>query len=125
MLIFLRPKDISENLKLPNYVLVPVTQIRMFRRIVKSSYKVRLYIGNGIYRKLRPIWVEIDLRNFERTHQHEPTDDHLEQDTNQKNDYGYHYGFILATGQTPVLQQPRPIYQKSLEAIGKDQVSDL
>ena len=97
----------------------------MFRRIVKSNYKVRLYIGNGIYRKLRPIWVEIDLRNFERTHQQEPTDDHLEQDTNQENDYGYHYGFILATGQTPVLQQPRPIYQKSSESIGKDQVSDL
>ena len=61
----------------------------MFRRIVKSNYKVRLYIGNGIYRKLRPIWVKIDLRNFERTHQHEPTDDHLEQDTNQENDYGF------------------------------------
>ena len=117
--------DNGQNLKLPNYVLVPITQIRMFRRIVKSNYKVRLYIGNGIYRKLRPIWVEIDLRNFERTHQHEPTDDHLEQDTNQENDYGYHYGFVLATGQTPVLQQPRPIYQKSSEAIGKDQVSDL
>ena len=117
--------DNGGNLKLPNYVLVPITQIRMFRRIVKSNYKVRLYIGNGIYRKLRPIWVEIDLRNFERTHQHEPTDDHLEQDTNQENDYGYHYGFVLATGQTPVLQQPRPIYQKSSEAIGKDQVSDL
>ena len=97
----------------------------MFRRIVKSNYKVRLYIRNGIYRKLRPIWVEIDLRNFERTHQHEPTDDHLEQGTNQENDYGYHYGFILATGQTPVIQQPRPIYQKSSESIGKDQVSDL
>ena len=64
-----------------NYVLVPITQIRMFSRIVKSNYKVRLYIENGIYRKLRPIWVEIDLRNFKKTHQHEPTDDHLEQDT--------------------------------------------
>ena len=96
----------------------------MFRRIVKSNYKVRLYIGNGIYRKLRPIWVEIDLRNFKRTYQHEPTDDHLEQDTNRENDYGFHYGFVLATGQTPV-QQPRPIYQNSLEPIGKDQVSDL
>ena len=40
-------------------------------------------------------------------------------------DYGYHYGFVLATGQTPVLQQARSIYQKSSEAIGKDQVSDL
>ena len=97
----------------------------MFRQIVKSNYKVRLYIGNGIYRKLRPIWVKIDLRNFERTHQQESTDDHLGQDINQKNDYGYLYGFIIATGQTPVLQQPRPIYQKSSEPIGKDQVSDL
>ena len=65
----------------------------MFRRIVKSNYKVRLYIGNGIYRKLRPIWVKIDLRNFERTHQQESTDDHLGQDTNQETDYGYHYGY--------------------------------
>ena len=41
--------DSGQNLKLPNYVLVPITQIRMFRRIVKSNYKIRLYIGNGIY----------------------------------------------------------------------------
>ena len=117
--------DNGQNLKLPNYVLLPITQIRMLRRKVKSNYKVRLYIGNGIYRKLRPIWIEIDLRNCERTDQQESTDDHLEQDTNQENDYGYHYGFVLVTGQTPVLQQPRPIYQKSSEPIGKDQVSDL
>ena len=81
--------DNGGNLKLSNYVLVPITQIRMFRRIVKSNYKVRLYIENGIYRKLRPIWVKIDLRNCERTHQQESTDDHLEQDTNQENDYGF------------------------------------
>ena len=97
----------------------------MFGRIVKSNYKVRLYIGNGIYRKLRPIWVKIDLRNFKKTHQHEPTDDHLEQDTNQETDSGFHYGFVQVAVQTPVLQQPRPIYQKSPEAIGKDQVSNL
>ena len=66
----------------------------MFGRIVKSNYKVRLYIGNGIYRKLRPIWVKIDLRNFKKTCQHEPTDDHLEQDTNQETDSGFHYGFV-------------------------------
>ena len=97
----------------------------MFSRIVKSNYKVRLYIGKGIYRKLRPIWVEIDRRNFEKMHQHEPTDDHLEQDTNQETDSGFHYGFVQLAVQTPVLPQPRSIYQKSLEAIGKDQVSDL
>ena len=92
--------DNGQNLKLPNYVLVPITQIRMFSRIVKSNYKVRLYIGNGIYRKLRPIWVETDLRNFEKTHQHELTDDHLEQDTNQENDYGFHYGFVQVAAQS-------------------------
>ena len=97
----------------------------MFDRIVKSNYKVRLYIENGIYRKLRPIWVKIDLRNFEKMHQHEPTDDHLEQDTNQETNSGFHYGFVQVVVQTPELQQPRPIYQKSSKAIGKDQVSDL
>ena len=58
-------------------------------------------------------------------HQHEPTDDHLEQDTNQEADSGFHYGFVQVAVQTPELQQPRPIYQNSPEAIGKDQVSDL
>ena len=56
--------DNGQNLKLPNYVLVPITQIRMFSRIGKSNYKVRLYIGNGIYRKLRPIWVEDRSEKF-------------------------------------------------------------
>ena len=59
--------DNGQNLKLPNYVMVPVTQISMFSRIVKGSYEVRLYIRNGIYRKLRPILVEIDLKNFGET----------------------------------------------------------
>ena len=66
----------------------------MFGRIVKSNYKVRLYIGNGIYMKLRPIWVEIDLRDFRETHQHESADDHQEQDTNQETDSSFHDGFI-------------------------------
>ena len=37
----------------------------MFRRTVKSYYKVRLYIGNGIYRKLRPIWVQDRSEKFQ------------------------------------------------------------
>ena len=97
----------------------------MFSRIIKSNYKIRLYIGNGIYRTLRPIWVKIDLGNFGKTQQHEPTDDHLEQDINQETDSGFHNGFVQVAVQTPELRYPKPIYQKSPEATRKDQVSDL
>ena len=73
----------------------------MFDRIVKSNYKIRLYIANGIYRKLRPIWVEIDLRDFEETHQHGLTDDYLDQDTNHKTDSSFQDSFVQVAVRTP------------------------
>ena len=91
-------------------MLVPITQITMFIRIVKGNYKVRLYIRNGIYRKLRPIWVEIDLRDFGETHQHRQYDDHLEWNTGHETlafteaDSGFQASFVQVAVQTPELQ---------------------
>ena len=128
---FVLELDNGQNLKLPNHVLVPITQIRMFNIIVKSNYKIRLYIGNGIYRKLRPIWVEIDLRNFGKNHQHRQSDDQLEQITNQETsaftetDSGFHEGFVQVAVQTPDLQYKSPIHKITANSSEKDQLSKL
>ena len=84
-------------------------------KINKWIIKLGYTLENGIYRKLRPIWVKIDLRNFEKTHQHEPTDDHLEQDTNQENDYGYHYGFCTSSGSNSSITATQTNIPKNLQ----------
>ena len=119
--IYVLKLDNGRNLKLPNYILVPITQIRMFDRIVKSNYKIRLYIGNGIYRKLRPIWVEIDLRDFGERH----INMDQQMTTNQETDSGFQDGFVQVAVQTSELRYPKPKHQKSTDAVITQQVSNL